>query len=217
MFGQLLVEPEPDPEVPELDEPELDEPELEEPELEDDDGVDVDELEVDELEVGLVPELPVDPVVEVVAALATSAPPTRRPELRAPTASTLRRRNGMSSIPFVLCDRPTQAGTAERAPRICGSTYTCLSQCTGFPDESMTILRKRPRRHRCLTDRPQDVHGARGGLEKERRTDQISACRPANSTSASARRSRPDRGIPGASRGSASWRRGAVAGRPRPC
>ncbi len=93
MFGQLLVEPELDPEVPELDEPEL-----EEPEVEDDDGVDVDELE-DGVDVELVPELPVEPVVEVVAAFATNAPPTRRPELSAPTASTLRRRNGMSGIP----------------------------------------------------------------------------------------------------------------------
>jgi hypothetical protein len=216
MFGQLVVEPELDPEVPELDEPELEEPELEEPELEDDDGVDVDPLEVDELEVGLVPELPVEPVVEVVAAFATNAPPTRRPELSAPTASTLRRRNGMRSIPFVLCGRPTQAGTAERAPRICGSPYTRVGQCTGFPDESMTILRMGPRcsdvsraAHRTSTARTQDA--------TRRRTDQVSACQPANSTSASARRSHPGRGIPRASRGSASWRRGAVAGRPRSC
>ncbi len=86
MSGQLCVEPELDPEVLELD-----------------DGVDVDELdveelEVDELDVELVPEFPVEPVVEVVAALATSAPPATRPEVSAPMASTLRRRNGMAQF-----------------------------------------------------------------------------------------------------------------------
>ncbi len=50
-----------------------------------DDGAVVDE---DELE--LVPEFPVD--VEVVAALATNAPPARSPEVSAPTARTLRKR-----------------------------------------------------------------------------------------------------------------------------
>ncbi|MGA2474504.1 MAG: hypothetical protein ABSG39_13590, partial [Acidimicrobiales bacterium] len=90
MSGQLCVEPEPDP-VLEL-EPEdvLDEPELvlldpEFPVL-----VLVDGVVVDELDVELVPELPV--VVEVVAALATSAPPVTSPVVSAPMASTLRRR-----------------------------------------------------------------------------------------------------------------------------
>ena len=60
----------------------------------------VDGVVVDELEVALVPELPV--VVEVVAALATNAPPVRSPALSAPTASTLRRRICMGGVPFRL-------------------------------------------------------------------------------------------------------------------
>jgi hypothetical protein len=117
MLGQLRVEPELDPEVPELDEPVLDEPEFEV-----DDGVVVDEFDVAELDVEeLVPEFPVAPVFEVVAALATSAPPATRPEVSAPIARMLRRRNGMGTVPFVVCGRPIQAGTAERAPRNCVS------------------------------------------------------------------------------------------------
>ena len=57
-----------------------------------------DGLVADELEGALVPELPV--VVEVVAALATNAPPARSPALSAPTASTLRRRICMGGVPF---------------------------------------------------------------------------------------------------------------------
>jgi len=83
MFGQFFVEPDPELEL----ELEL---ELEpDPEL-------VDEFEEPDpvLPEPVVPE-PVSPVVElddgvgvdVVAALATSAPPARRPDVRAPTAS----------------------------------------------------------------------------------------------------------------------------------
>jgi hypothetical protein len=79
MSGQFLVEPDPDPED------ELEEPDPVLPVFEFDDGVVVDG---DELE--LVPEFPVD--VDVVAALATSAPPARSPEVSAPTARTLRKR-----------------------------------------------------------------------------------------------------------------------------
>jgi len=50
----------------------------------------VDGVELDEFVVELVPELPV--VLDVVAALATNAPPARRPDVSAPMASTLRRR-----------------------------------------------------------------------------------------------------------------------------
>ena len=94
-------------------EPEL-EPELDEPEpvlldpvlpvLELEDGVAADEL---------VPEVPLDPVfpvLEVVAALATNAPPARRPEVSAPMASTLRRRICMTVLPFISCEAPTQSG-----------------------------------------------------------------------------------------------------------
>jgi hypothetical protein len=54
---------------------------------------------VDELVEEPVPELPV--VVDVVAALATSAPPATRPEVSAPVASTLRKRNDMGVCPFI--------------------------------------------------------------------------------------------------------------------
>lgn len=89
-----MVEPEPEPE-PELDpDPELEpedelEPEPVLPVFELEDGVVVDELE-------LVPEFPV--VVDVVAALATSAPPARSPDVSAPTARTLRKRICMSCL-----------------------------------------------------------------------------------------------------------------------
>ncbi len=108
MSGQLCVEPEPDP-VPEL-EPEdvLDEPELVPLDPEFPVLVLVDGVVVDELDVELVPELPV--VVEVVAALATSAPPVTSPVVSAPMASTLRRRICMGGLPFVSCGTPTHSG-----------------------------------------------------------------------------------------------------------
>jgi len=108
MLGQLWVV------EPELDEPELElEPELVLPELELPDP----ELPVLEVEDGVVdvlePELelepvPVLPVVLVVAALATSAPPARSPDVSAPMASTLRRRICMGGLPFhlVWCTGP---------------------------------------------------------------------------------------------------------------
>ena len=95
-----------DPELeldPELDEPELAEPVLDEPVLPElDDGVVVEEFE-DEPEPELVPVLP---VVGVVAALATSAPPARRPDVSAPIASTLRKRICMRWLPFLSCVAP---------------------------------------------------------------------------------------------------------------
>ena len=108
MVGQLWVEPVPDPElepepedVPEEPELALDDPEF--PALVLDEGVLVDELEVE-----LVPELPV--VVEVVAALATSAPPVTSPVVSALMASTLRRRICMGGCPFISCEAPTRSG-----------------------------------------------------------------------------------------------------------
>jgi hypothetical protein len=95
MSGQFLVEVELDPEP----EPE---PELElELELELDDGVVGEEWDVEEFDVELVPVLPERPVVvDVVAALATSAPPAMRPDVNAPVASTVRRRICMG-VPFL--------------------------------------------------------------------------------------------------------------------
>jgi len=108
MSGQFLVEPDPeldpDPELePEPDPEDELEPEPVLPVFELEDGVVVDELE-------LVPEFPV--VVDVVAALATSAPPARSPEVSAPTARTLRKRICMSCVPFrVMCHtKPVRFG-----------------------------------------------------------------------------------------------------------
>ncbi len=106
MLGQFLVEPEPEL-VPEPDgvlaEPELvlPEPVLPEPEL--DDGVEVEELLVEPE-----PEFPV--VVDVVAALATSAPPATRPEVSAPMPITLRRRIFIGCLPFISCGAPAHPG-----------------------------------------------------------------------------------------------------------
>jgi hypothetical protein len=90
MLGQLCVELELEPELPELEPDELDEPD--DPEL--DDGVVVDEL-VLALE-------PVEPVLDglVVAALATSAPPVTRPVVSAPIANTFRKRIFIGCCPF---------------------------------------------------------------------------------------------------------------------
>jgi hypothetical protein len=120
MLGQFRVEPEPELElepedVPEEPEPVLPEPVLAEPVLpvlELDVGAVVDELPVEP-----VPELPV--VVDVVAALATSAPPATRPEVSAPTASTLRARIFMVVALSSRAERPPiRAGTTHGAPRI---------------------------------------------------------------------------------------------------
>jgi hypothetical protein len=96
MLGQFFVEPEL--EEPELDDPELDDPELDDPVLPElellDEGVLVDEPE---------PELVLGVELEVVAALATNAPPATRPVVKAPMASTLRKRMCMDLMPFVSC------------------------------------------------------------------------------------------------------------------
>ena len=117
MFGQFFVELEPDvllepeEEPDEPDEPELVLPDPEFPVLVDGvvvDGVVVEEPELDEFEVAVAPELPV--VLEVVAALATRAPPARRPEANAPVASAVRRRIFMGGSPFVSCPAPGHSG-----------------------------------------------------------------------------------------------------------
>lgn len=100
MLGQFLVEPEP--EFEPVPEPAL-------PVLELGDGVVVEELDVEEFDVELVPELPELPVVvDVVVALATSAPPATRPDVSAPMARTFRRRICMRVCPFVSCGTPAR-------------------------------------------------------------------------------------------------------------
>jgi hypothetical protein len=114
MSGQFLVELEPELElepdpVDELEEPE---PVLPAPDL--DDGVVVEGLAVEEFDVELVPVFPELPVVvDVVAALATNAPPAMRPDVSAPVARTLRRRICMG-VPFLSWRRSIRTG----APRV---------------------------------------------------------------------------------------------------
>jgi hypothetical protein len=113
-----------------------------------------DVLEEPELVLVLVPPAPVFPelefevvdgvVDELVAALAASAPPARRPDASAPTATTLRRRNGMGDVPFVIWGRPARDGAAERAPRICVPQHNAVGPWGEFGVELMTILRNRP-------------------------------------------------------------------------
>jgi hypothetical protein len=94
MLGQFLVEPEFELELPELELPVFPVLEL------DDDGVVVDEP-VFEVE----PELVLGVELDVVAALATNAPPARRPVVNAPTASTFRKRSCIEGVPFVSVQR----------------------------------------------------------------------------------------------------------------
>lgn len=118
MLGQFWVELEPEPELepeevpdePELVLPELVLPEPELPVLELDDGAVVDELLVEP-----VPELPVE--VDVVAALATNAPPATRPEVNALVARTLRRRIFMGCVPFPLVRSASPSGPAPHTVR----------------------------------------------------------------------------------------------------
>ncbi len=149
MFGQFFVEPEPDvllepeeePEEP--DEPELVLPDPEFPVLVDGvvvDGVVVEEPELDEFEVAVAPELPV--VLEVVAALATRAPPARRPEASAPVASAVRRRIFMGGRPFVcVLHPPIRAGTAQAAPGTCGWAQNHVGAWKESLDDQVTIHR----------------------------------------------------------------------------
>jgi hypothetical protein len=131
MLGQFLVELEPEPELdPELDpEPvdEFEEPEPVLPALELADGVVVEELGVEELDVELVPVLPELPVVEVVAALATSAPPATRPDVSAPMASTLRRRICIGVCPFLSGG----AGSFEPALPRCARDLSAAAERRG--------------------------------------------------------------------------------------
>ena len=142
MLGQLWVELEPEPELelePEelLDDPEPVLPELELPVPVLDVGAVVEELEVEPE-----PELPV--VVEVVAALATSAPPARRPELSAPMASTLRRRNCMGWCPFVsVKHQPVRTGASHVAPWTWVQAQSDVGASVELPDEQVTIHRNR--------------------------------------------------------------------------
>ena len=109
MFGQFFVEPVPElvPEPPVEVDDELGE--LVEPEL----PVLVLVLVLPEL-VPAVPEPELDVVVDVVAASATSAPPTTRPEVKAPMASALRICRCMGCGPFVSCCTRRSGGQRTR-------------------------------------------------------------------------------------------------------
>jgi hypothetical protein len=131
MLGQFLVELDPELEPEPVDE-------FEEPEP--DDGVVGEELEVEEFDVELVPVLPELPVVvDVVAALATIAPPATRPDVSAPMASTLRRRICMGVCPFLSLGAgsfepvlkgcaPDLSAAAEGRGRVGGVTYFPLKK-----------------------------------------------------------------------------------------
>ena len=144
MLGQFRVEPDPELEPEFEDEPDepllvLLDPEL----LVLDDGVVVEELEVEEPELEFEPVVPELPVFDVVAALAASAPPARRPDVSAPTAKTLRKRICMSGCPFVCCVvRSVRAGTAHDVPATCGVPQSDRSASVEFVDDPMTIHRR---------------------------------------------------------------------------
>lgn len=127
MFGHFWVEPLPElelelePDVPELEPDEL-APEFEpepEPVLElVFELLDVDGVVVDALVLALEP---VEPVLLVVAASATSAPPATRPVVSAPIAKTLRNRTFMVVALSFRVLRHTRSGRqSHAAPRICG-------------------------------------------------------------------------------------------------
>ena len=135
MLGQLWVEPEleldpelvPDPELVRPDDPELVLPDPEFPELALVVGL------VEELDVELEPELPV--VVEVVAALATKAPPATRPDVSAPMARTLRRRICMGGLPFPVdsCADPVGPACKDCAANVGAGLerHGCVRGTTG--------------------------------------------------------------------------------------
>jgi hypothetical protein len=121
MFGQFLVEPEPEPDPEELEPDEFDElePELDVPELDEDPDpelpvlLELDGVLVDEPDVVLVSALDVGVVLsDVVAALATSAPPATRPAVRAPAAITFRKRSCIGCVPFGSCGAAHPSGRA---------------------------------------------------------------------------------------------------------
>jgi hypothetical protein len=152
MLRQFLeeLEPVPELELPELDEPELEllEPELVPPELEVpvlpvlepplDDGVLVEEPEV-ELVLGV--------ELDVVAALATNAPPATRPVVNAPRASTLRKRMCMDDCLSLLVKRLPFGGYRQPAIPTCAGAQSDIGGWVELPCEWVTILRK-PRRSR---------------------------------------------------------------------
>ena len=156
MLGQFLVELEPEPELPELDEPELEllEPELVLPELEVpvlpvlepllDDGVLVEEPEL-ELVLGV--------ELDVVAALATNAPPATRPVVNAAVASTLRKRMCMDDCLSSLVKRLPFGGYGQRAIPTCVWAQSDVYGWVELACECVTILRK-PRRSRARGYQP---------------------------------------------------------------
>lgn len=127
MFGQLGVEPELGLLVPDPAEVEV--------------GAVVAEPDVELLDDELVPVFPDEPVVVVVAALATRAPPVARPPVNAPTARMWRRRICMltflsSHLSATRSGRQQQGATPPWVP-----THSCIGRRAEFGDRWMTIHR----------------------------------------------------------------------------
>jgi hypothetical protein len=185
MFGQFLVEP-----LPELEfEPEAVLLDPLDPVLE---VLELDGVVVEELVVAPEPVVPVVDVVEVVAASATSAPPARSPVVSAPMANTLRSRIFMIvALSFVCCADPigpartrcaldlwlgaTRPQRNGRVSRRLGDDSQPASRATADVEGGPSS-----RRVGAQHAAPQGA----SGVARER----VSACRPASSRRASARR-----------------------------
>ena len=136
MLGQFLVEPELELELPELElELELEPLVLPVFELLDDGAV------ADEPVLELEPELLLGVELDVVAALATNAPPATRPVVNAPMASTLRKRMCMDDCLSSLVKRLPFGRYGQPAIPICAREQSGLGEWVESPYDSVTILR----------------------------------------------------------------------------
>jgi hypothetical protein len=149
MLGQFLVELVPEP-APELVEPDDELGALDEPELPVAVVVVVLELVLELVPVLPEPELP-EPVLEVVAdvaASATRAPPTTRPEVKAPMASALRICRCMGCSPFVSCCTRRRDRQEHDGPSTLGRAQDAVGVCVELPCGRVTFLRRRRSRGR---------------------------------------------------------------------
>lgn len=167
MFGQFLMEPALELELPEPDEAEP-EPELVELEVPvfavvglDEDGV------VDDPVFEVAPVLVLGVELDVVAALATNAPPARRPVVNAPTTSTFRKRKCIGYA-FRLWCKALRSGApsacaldlgtaAERTRRVCG-----VALRTGDNSQEASSPRSAGQPHRASRSSPVESVALRG-------------------------------------------------------